>query len=51
MRRNDRGCMGSLSAGHMFRDLLPLLADRFHIVAPAQGGFGQPTSLLREKFS
>ena len=28
-------------AGHMFRDLIPLLADRFHIVAPDLPGFGQ----------
>jgi pimeloyl-ACP methyl ester carboxylesterase len=25
---------GFPSAGHMFLDLIPLLADRFHIVAP-----------------
>ncbi len=25
---------GFPSASHMFRDLIPLLADRFHIVAP-----------------
>ena len=25
----------------MFRDLIPLLADRFHIVAPDLPGFGQ----------
>jgi pimeloyl-ACP methyl ester carboxylesterase len=29
------------SAGHMFRDLIPLLADRFHVVAPDLPGFGQ----------
>ncbi len=31
---------GFPSAGHMFRDLIPRLADRFHIVAPDLPGFG-----------
>src|ERR1700744_3653649 len=29
------------SASHMFRDLIPLLADQFHIIAPDLPGFGQ----------
>ncbi len=31
---------GFPTASHMFRDLVPLLADRFHIVAPDLPGFG-----------
>jgi len=32
---------GFPTASHMFRDLIPLLADRFHLVAPDLPGFGQ----------
>src|ERR1700737_3479088 len=42
---------GFPSAGHMFRDLIPLLADRYHIVAPDLPGFGQSDMPAREKFS
>jgi pimeloyl-ACP methyl ester carboxylesterase len=31
---------GFPTASHMFRDLIPLLADQFHIVAPDLPGFG-----------
>src|SRR6201994_4209870 len=33
---------GFPSSSHMFRDLIPLLADRFHILAAGLPGFGHP---------
>jgi pimeloyl-ACP methyl ester carboxylesterase len=41
---------GFPSAGHMFRDVIPFLADRFYIVAPDLPGFGQSDMPSREKF-
>jgi pimeloyl-ACP methyl ester carboxylesterase len=42
---------GFPSSSHMFRDLMPLLADRFHIVAPDLPGFGQTDRPPRGEFS
>ncbi len=41
---------GFPSAGHMFRDLVPQLADRFHLVAPDLPGFGQSDMPARGQF-
>jgi len=42
---------GFPSASHMFRDLIPLLADRFHIIAPDLPGFGQSDMPARSGFT
>ena len=41
---------GFPSSSHMFRDLIPLLADRYHIVAPDLPGFGLSDLPPRERF-
>lgn len=41
---------GFPSAGHMFRDLIPLLASQFHIIAPDLLGFGQSDMPLHHEF-
>ena len=42
---------GFPSSSHMFRDLIPLLDDRFHIIAPDLPGFGQSDMPARDKFA
>ena len=42
---------GFPTAGHMFRDLIPLLAQSYHVVAPDLPGFGQSDMPSRDKFS
>ena len=42
---------GFPSSSHMFRDLIPELADRFHLIAPDLPGFGQSAMKPRETFS
>ena len=41
---------GFPSASQMCRDLIPRLADRFHMVAPDLPGFGQSDMPARSKF-
>ncbi len=41
---------GFPTSSHMFRNLIPLLSDRFHIVAPDLPGFGFSTSPDRSRF-
>lgn len=41
---------GFPSAGHMFRDLIPVLADSVHLVAPDLPGFGQSDLPPRDAF-
>jgi pimeloyl-ACP methyl ester carboxylesterase len=42
---------GFPTASHMFRELMPALADRFHLVAPDLPGFGQSDMPSRDRFA
>lgn len=42
---------GFPTSSHMFRDLIPLLADRFHLVAPDLPGFGLSELPARSSFT
>jgi pimeloyl-ACP methyl ester carboxylesterase len=41
---------GFPSASHMFRDLIPMLSDRYHVIAPDYPGFGQSDMPARSRF-
>ena len=42
---------GFPTAGHMFRELIPMLSDRVRLIAPDLPGFGQSDMPPRDKFS
>ena len=42
---------GFPTSSHMFRELIPILADRFHVVAPDLPGFGQSDMQPRATFT
>jgi pimeloyl-ACP methyl ester carboxylesterase len=42
---------GFPTSSHMFRNLIPLLADGFHVVAPDLPGFGRTDMPPRDKFA
>ncbi|WP_219834972.1 alpha/beta fold hydrolase [Paenibacillus sp. R14(2021)] len=42
---------GFPSSSHMFRDLIPLLADRFHVIAPDYPGYGSSSMPTTQEFA
>src|ERR1700748_1076636 len=42
---------GFPTSSHMFRDLIPRLADRYHVIAPDYPGFGQSGLPQRQTFA
>ncbi|USI74693.1 alpha/beta fold hydrolase [Sphingomonas morindae] len=42
---------GFPTSSHMFRNLIPALADRYHVIAPDYPGFGQSDAPDRTKFA
>ncbi|WP_202899205.1 alpha/beta fold hydrolase [Methylocapsa aurea] len=42
---------GFPSSSHMYRDLIPILSDKFHVIAPDYVGFGQSDAPLASEFS
>lgn len=42
---------GFPTSGHMYRDLIPHLADAYRVIAPDLPGFGETTAPSRERFT
>ena len=42
---------GFPTSSHMFRNLIPLLADQYHVIAPDMPGFGQTKRASEEPFA
>lgn len=42
---------GFPTSSHMFRNLIPLLADKYHVIAPDYPGFGYSAMPERDKFA
>jgi len=42
---------GFPTSSHMFRNLIPLLADRYHVIAPDYPGYGQSDAPDRARFA
>ncbi len=42
---------GFPTSSHMFRELIPLLADNYHVIAPDYPGFGQSSMPSRDAFA
>ncbi len=42
---------GFPTSSHMFRNLIPALADRYRVIAPDYPGFGQSAMPLRDRFA
>lgn len=42
---------GYPTSSHMFRDLIPILGDKYHVIAPDLPGFGYSDALRRTEFT
>src|ERR1700748_2799328 len=42
---------GFPTSSHMFRNLIPALADRYHVIAPDYPGYGQSDTPSRAEFA